>query len=395
MIVQPNFFGNICTTAHPLGCYQNVEMQINYMKSQEQFSGIKNALIIGSSTGYGLASQIAATFGASANTIGVFFEKAGTASKTATPGWYNMAALEQIAHEHGYYVKSINGDAFTDEVKQKTAELIKNDLKKIDLIIYSLASPRRKDSVSSQVYHSVLKTVGQPFAIKTLKPFDNEIYELTVEPATHEEISNTIKVMGGEDWMAWVNFLHKENLLSEGVLTIAYSYLGSELLSPIYRLGTIGKAKEHLHHTATMLNETLKPLGGNALISVNKAVVTQASAAIPGVPLYLSILTQVLKKNNTNEGCIEQINRLFSQKIFGQHPLMPDEQQLIRLDDFELSSDVQEHISRIWSTINSENLTEFADVHSYRNDFKKLFGFGVDRIEYDLDVNPIVGINSI
>lgn len=393
MIIHPKILGFICTTAHPIGCYKQVESQVNYIKSHGQFSGPKNVLVIGASTGYGLASRISATFGAHANTIGVFYEKEGTEHHTASPGWYNSAAFEKIAHNHGFYAKSVNGDAFSQEVKLRTADLIR-ELKSIDLIIYSLASPKRVHPVSGQIFHSVLKPIGSPFTSKTINPFEGKVKEFTIEPATHEEIEETIQVMGGDDWSMWIDFLQKENLLSQGVTTVAYSYIGCPLQYGIYNQGTVGKAKEHLHATAKILNEKLKTLEGQAFISVNKAVVTQASAAIPGVPLYLSLLFKLLKENETEEGCMEQINRLFKQNLYSNEPLVFDNQGRIRMDNFELDYHVQQKIIELWPQVDTENLKQLTDVDQYCDEFYKLFGFNVDGVDYNADVNPVVVIDS-
>lgn len=394
MIIHPKIFGFICTTAHPIGCLKNVEAQINYIKSQGQIAGPKNALIIGASTGYGLASRIAAGFGAKANTIGVIFEKPAD-KRTASAGWYNTAAFEKFAHEHQYYAKSINGDAFSEDIKKQTADLIKKDLKKVDLIIYSLASPRRIHPVSGQVYSTVLKPIGRSFSSKTVDPFQGQVKEITIEPATENEISNTIAVMGGEDWEMWIDFLLKENLLSEDVITIAYSYIGPPLTYPIYKDGTIGIAKNHLHMTATKMSEKLKNISGRAIISVNKAIVTQASSAIPVVPLYMSLLFKIMKENGTHERCIEQINRLFKNNVYAINPQTIDQFERIRLDDLEMKPDVQDKILNIWSMVNTNNLTEYADIKGYCDDFCNLFGFNVDSVNYNLEVNPEVKIDSI
>lgn len=394
MIIHPNIHGFICTTAHPTGCYKQVESQVNYIKSHGQFSGPKNVLVIGASTGYGLASRISSTFGAHANTIGVFYEKEGTEHHTASPGWYNSAAFETIAHNHGYYAKSVNGDAFSLEVKERTAELIR-ELKTIDLIVYSLASPKRMHPITGQIFRSVLKPIGTPLISKTVDPFEGEVKAFTIEPATQIEIEGTTQVMGGDDWSMWVDFLHKENLLSDGVVSVAYSYIGCPMLYGIYHKGTVGKAKEHLQATANLLNEKLKTYEGKAFISVNKAVVTQASAAIPGVPLYLSLLFRLLKENETEEGCVEQINRLFKQNIYSNEPVRLDHQGRIRMDNFELDHHVQQKIIELWPQVNTENIKQHADLTRYRDEFYKLFGFNIEGVNYDIDVNPVVAINSL
>ena len=395
MIIQPKIRGFICTTAHPDGCKRAVEKQIEYILSQERFSGPKNVLVIGASTGYGLASRIAATFGAGAKTIGVFFEKEADEKRTASPGWYNTAAFEQIAHRSGHYAKSINGDAFSQEIKERTAELIRNDLKQIDLIIYSLASPRRTHPTTGQVFSSALKPIGKPFTGKTVDAFRGEVKEVTIEPATQDEIENTVAVMGGDDWEMWIDFLAKEKLLADGFTTVAYSYIGPTLTHAIYKDGTIGKAKEHLKMTADKLNQKLSALHGQAVVSVDKAVVTQASAAIPVVPLYISLLFKIMKEKGTHEGCIEQIYRLFKDHLYSSHPPARDNEGHIRIDNFEMEADVQQKIAELWPQITTENLSQLTDVEGYRNDFYQLFGFNLDGVNYDTDVDPVVKIESI
>jgi enoyl-[acyl-carrier protein] reductase/trans-2-enoyl-CoA reductase (NAD+) len=395
MIIQPKIRGFICTTAHPEGCSLVVEKQIQYIKSQGQYAGPKNVLVIGASTGYGLASRIAATFGAGAKTIGVFFEKEADEKRTASPGWYNTAAFETFAHREGCYAKSINGDAFSNEVKERTAQLIKKDLGKVDLIIYSLASPRRTHPITNHIYSSVLKPIGQSFTGKYIDAFKEEVKDVTIEPAAIEEIENTIAVMGGEDWEMWIDYLRKENLLAEGVKTVAYSYIGPELTHAIYKDGTIGKAKEHLKATADKLNQELSALHGQALVSVDKAVVTQASAAIPVVPLYISILFKIMKEKGIHEGCIEQMNRLFKDYLYSAHPLARDAEGYIRLDDLEMRPDVQQRVMEVWPTVTSDNLTQQTDVKGYCDEFYKLFGFNLPAINYETDINPVVAIPSL
>lgn len=395
MIIQPKIRGFICTTAHPNGCLKAVEEQVDYVISQGHLQGPKNVLVIGASTGYGLASRIVSTFGAGAKTIGVFFEKEADEKRTASPGWYNSAAFEKLAHREGYYAKSINGDAFSQEIKVQTADLIRKDLGKIDLIIYSLASPRRTHPVSGHVYSSVLKPIGRPFTGKSIDAFRGEIKEVTIEPATAEEVANTVAVMGGEDWQMWIDFLAQEKLLADGIITVAYSYIGPGLTNAVYKDGTIGQAKEHLKQTADSLTQSLKALHGQALISVNKAVVTQASAAIPVVPLYISLLFKIMKEKGTHEGCIEQIYRLFKDYLYASHPKALDEQGYIRIDDLEMDEAVQQLISERWPQVTSENLMQLTDVEGYRNDFYRLFGFHFDGVNYEAESDPVVAIESI
>jgi enoyl-[acyl-carrier protein] reductase/trans-2-enoyl-CoA reductase (NAD+) len=395
MIIQPKIRGFICTTAHPEGCAKHVEEQIDYIKSKDRISGPKNVLVIGASTGYGLASRIAATFGAGAKTIGVFYEKEADDKRTASPGWYNSAAFERYAHQDGYYAKSINGDAFSKAIKVSTAELIRKDLGQIDLIVYSLASPRRTDPDSGIVHSSVLKPIGKSFTGKSVDAFRGEVKEVTIEPATEDEIANTIAVMGGEDWEMWMDYLASENLLAEGVVTVAYSYLGPALTHAIYMHGTIGKAKEHLKSTADVLNQKLKALNGQAFVSVDKAVVTQASAAIPVVPLYISLLFKIMKENGTHEGCIEQIYRLYNEHLYSSQSSVRDAEGYIRIDDLEMRAEVQKKIEELWPQVTTENLSQLTDIKGYRDEFYRLFGFNIKGVNYEADVNPFVEIPSI
>jgi enoyl-[acyl-carrier protein] reductase/trans-2-enoyl-CoA reductase (NAD+) len=395
MIIQPKIRGFICTTAHPEGCKKSVDEQIEFVRSKEQLLGAKNVLIIGASTGYGLASRIVATYGAQANTIGVFYEKEADDKRTASPGWYNSAAFEAQAHRDGYYAKSINGDAFSQKVKEQTAALIRADLQKVDLIIYSIASPKRIHPNTGHTYSSVLKPIGQIYSGKSVDAFKREVKEVKIEPATQEEIDNTVAVMGGEDWQMWIDFLIKENLLAHGVMTVAYSYLGPELTYGIYKKGTIGKAKEDLKRYADHLSHQLKMYDGSAIVVINKAVVTQASAAIPVIPLYLSLLFKVMKEKNIHEGCIEQIYRLFHDYLYASHPMMQDSEGYIRLDNFEMQSDVQEKIAYLWPLITTENLSTKTDIQGYCDDFYRLFGFNRRDVDYTVEVNPKINIESI
>jgi enoyl-[acyl-carrier protein] reductase/trans-2-enoyl-CoA reductase (NAD+) len=395
MIIQPKIRGFICTTAHPIGCQKAVEEQIAYVKSAGMFSRPKNVLVIGASTGYGLASRIVSTFGMGSKTIGVFFEKEADEKRTASPGWYNSAALEKIAHRESYYAKSINGDAFSQEIKEQTAALIRSDLQQIDVVIYSLASPRRVHPTNGQVSFSVLKPIGQKFLGKTVDAFRGEVKEVIIEPASEDDIANTVSVMGGEDWEMWIDYLLKQNLLAPEVMTIAYSYIGPELTHAIYKEGTIGKAKEDLKRTADKLNKKLRVIDGQAVIAVAKAVVTQASAAIPVVPLYISLLFKIMKEKGTHEGCIEQIYRLFHDHLYNGKPLSHDAEGYIRVDDLEMQKDVQEKIVALWPQITSENLATLTDIKGYCDDFYKLFGFNFSGVDYSQDVDPQVEIASL
>lgn len=395
MIIEPKIRGFICTTAHPTGCFLSVQEQIDYVETKGKFAGPKRVLVIGSSTGYGLASRIVSAFGAQAKTIGVFFEKEADEKRTASPGWYNSAAFEHMAAQQDLYAKSINGDAFSNEIKEKTINLIKQDLEQVDLVVYSLASPRRKHPETGEVFSSVLKPIGKPFSGKTLDAFRGEVRDVTIEPASEDEIKHTVAVMGGEDWAMWIDALNKANVLAPCVKTIAYSYLGPELTYAIYKEGTIGRAKAHLKKTADQLNEKLKPLNGEAMIAVDKAVVTQASAAIPVVPLYISILFKIMKEKGTHEGCIEQIYRLFTTYLYTQSPLTRDKEGYIRMDDYEMDEDVQAKVLATWPMVETKNLEALTDVEGYRNEFYRLFGFNFPSVDYTKAVNPKVPINSL
>ena len=395
MIIQPKIRGFICTTAHPVGCEQAIQQQINYVKSQNKINGPQHALIIGASTGYGLASRIVATFAAGAKTLGVFFEKEADEKRTASPGWYNTAAFEKLATQENYYAKSINGDAFSQAIKKHAADIIREDFGKVDLIIYSLASPRRIHPITGQVFSSALKPIGQSFTNKTIDAFRSEVKDIRLDPASDEEITNTIAVMGGEDWQMWLDFLGQENLLANKVMTVAYSYIGPPITYPIYKDGTIGKAKNHLKMTAEKLDKQLRPLQGRAFIAVNKAVVTQASAAIPVVPLYISLLFKIMKAKGTHEGCIEQMYRLFKDHLYAIHPPAQDSEGYIRLDNFEMQTDIQQQITALWPQVTPENLAQIADLQGYCDDFYQLFGFNLPSVNYQTEVDPIVNIPSI
>ncbi len=391
MIIKPKIRGFICTTAHPEGCRQNVKSQIEYVKSQPKGSNKnKKVLIIGASMGFGLASRITAAYSNNADTIGVVFEKKGEGNKTSTSGWYNTAAFEEFAHADGLYAKTINGDAFSQEIKQQTLDLIKKDLGKIDMLIYSLAAPRRTDK-DGEVYNSVIKTIGNSFTDKTIDLKTRKVSEVTIEPANEKEIHDTIKVMGGEDWKDWISFLKANDAIEDDAITLAYSYIGPEITHPMYLKGTIGKAKEHLYNTSKEISEEFNI---KSYISVNKALVTQSSAAIPVVPLYISILYKIMKKENIHEGCIEQMCRLFNEKLNGEN-IITDSQNQIRLDDWEMKEDIQSQVKEIWNKINDENIDEYSDVEGYWNDFYNIFGFGFENIDYEKDVDIDLNINSI
>ena len=395
MIIEPRMRGFICLTSHPKGCEQNVKNQIEYIKSKGPIDGAKKVLVIGASTGFGLASRITSAFGSNAATIGVFFEKPPVEGKTASPGWYNSAAFETEAHKAGLYAKSINGDAFSNEIKKQTLDLIKADLGQIDLVIYSLASPVRQNPVTGVLHRSVLKPIGQTFTNKTVDFHTGKVSEVSIEPCTEEEIENTIAVMGGEDWSMWMDALQSENLLAEGATTVAYSYIGPSLTEAVYRKGTIGRAKDHLEATAFSITDSLKSIGGKAYVSVNKALVTQASSAIPVIPLYISLLYKIMKEEGIHEGCIEQIQRLFQDRLYNGSDVPVDEKGRIRIDDWEMRDDVQAKVAQLWLEATTETLPAIGDLAGYRNDFLNLFGFEFAGVDYNADANEVVGIESI
>jgi enoyl-[acyl-carrier protein] reductase/trans-2-enoyl-CoA reductase (NAD+) len=394
MLIQPRFRGFICTTAHPEGCAQQVQEQIEYVQSQRKIDGPKNVLVIGASTGYGLASRIAATFGSGASSIGVFFERPASGKRTATAGWYNTVAFEKAAHAAGYYAKSINGDAFSNEIKQQTIDLIKKDLGKVDLVIYSLAAPIRVHPETGEKFSSVIKPIGQPYSNKTVDFHNGTVSEVTIQPANDEEIRQTIAVMGGEDWEMWIRALKEADVLAPGVITLAYSYIGPEITHAVYRNGTIGRAKDHLEATAKSLRNELESLNGQAYVSVNKAVVTQSSSAIPVVPLYISLLFKVMKEKGLHEGCIEQMYRLFKERLYTESTPV-DEEGRIRIDDWEMRTDVQDEVAKLWQQVDTENLNELSDIEGYRKGFFQLFGFYCDGVDYDQETEPAVAIPSI
>lgn len=384
MIVEPKVRGFICTTAHPEGCKESVRRQIEYIKSLGENNSPKKVLVIGSSTGYGLASRIAAAFGGKADTLGVMFEKESNGKRTATPGYYNTKAFKEFAKAEGLYAKTINGDAFSREIKNQVINTIKEDLGKVDMVIYSLAAPRRttEDGIT---YQSVLKTTSTDFTNKSWNLKDNTVATATISPATDEEIASTVKVMGGEDWMDWIEALKQSDVISDNAVTVAYSYIGPKLTYPVYFNGTIGMAKKHLLESSNKINENFKDSGIKAYVSVNKALVTQASSAIPIVPLYFAILYKVMKEMNIHEGCIEQAARLFNEKLFNGTPVV-DETGQIRLDDWEMREDVQSKVMEIWDKINSDNILEIADIDGYWEDFYHMFGFKYENIDYNKEV---------
>jgi enoyl-[acyl-carrier protein] reductase/trans-2-enoyl-CoA reductase (NAD+) len=395
MIIEPRMRGFICLTAHPKGCEQSVKNQIEYVKSKGTIDGAKKVLVIGASTGFGLASRITSAFGSNASTIGVFFEKPPTEGKTASPGWYNSAAFEKLAHESGLYAKSINGDAFSNEIKQQTIDLIKADLGQIDLVIYSLASPVRLNPNTGILHRSVLKPIGSTFTNKTVDFHTGNVTEVSIEPANQEDIDNTVVVMGGEDWQMWMNALNEAGVLAKDALTLAYSYIGPEVTEAVYRKGTIGRAKDHLEATAFEITKQLEGVNCKAYVSVNKALVTQASSAIPVIPLYISLLYKIMKEEGIHEGCIEQIQRLFQHRLYTGSEIPTDDKGRIRIDDWEMREDVQEKVAKLWKEATTESLPNIGDLKGYTSDFHNLFGFGFDGVDYQADTNEMVNISSI
>ncbi|TRX20511.1 trans-2-enoyl-CoA reductase family protein [Flavobacterium franklandianum] len=395
MIIEPRMRGFICLTSHPVGCAQSVKNQINYIQSKGTIDGPKKVLVIGASTGFGLASRITAAFGSNAATIGVFFEKPPLLGKTGSPGWYNSAAFETEANKAGLYAKSVNGDAFSNEIKRQTLDLIKADLGQVDLVIYSLASPVRLHPVTGVLHRSVLKPIGATYTNKTVDFHTGVVTEISISPSQDDDIANTVAVMGGEDWAMWMEALKAENLLAPGVKTVAYSYIGPSLTEAVYRKGTIGRAKDHLEATAFSISDSLKSIDGEAFVSVNKALVTQASSAIPVIPLYISLLYKIMKEEGIHEGCIEQIQRLYYERLFTGNPIPTDDNGRIRIDDWEMRDEVQEKVATLWKQAATENLAEIGDLEGYRKDFLNLFGFDFAGVDYKEDSNEMVGIPSI
>lgn len=391
MVISPRVKGFICTTSHPVGCAANVRKQIEFVKQQGSIADApKRVLVIGASTGYGLASRIAAAFGGGASTIGIFFEKPAQGKRTASAGWYNAAAFQQAADEAGLYAKNINGDAFSHEIKAKAIELIKQDLGQVDLVVYSLASPRRQHPDTGVLHSSTLKPIGQSVTQTGLDTDKEIIKQFTLEPAVQEEIDNTVAVMGGEDWEMWMAALSKAGVLAEGCKTTAYTYVGEEVTRSIYWDGTIGAAKKDLDRAASAMREQ----GFDARVSVLKAVVTQSSAAIPVMPLYLALLFRIMKQQGTHEGCIEQIYRLFSECLYNPSPRLDDAGRN-RVDDKEITPDVQKEVEKLWPQVTTENLNDISDFRGFRTEFMQLFGFNVDGVDYDADVDAEVPVNNL
>jgi enoyl-[acyl-carrier protein] reductase/trans-2-enoyl-CoA reductase (NAD+) len=395
MIIKPRVRGFLCVTTHPTGCEANVKNQMDYVKSQGEIAnGPKRVLVIGASTGYGLASRITAAFGAGASTLGIFFEKEGTEKKPGTAGWYNSAAFHKFAQADGLYAKSINGDAFSDEIKAKTIATIKEDLGQIDLVVYSLASPRRQHPVTGVAHTATLKPIGSDATQKGVNTDKEEVQDFHLEAASQDEIDNTVAVMGGEDWQMWIDALDDAGVLADGAKTTAYTYIGDKLTWDIYWHGTIGAAKKDLDKRVANIRERLAAKGGDARVSVLKAVVTQASAAIPAMPIYLALLFKVMKERGVHEGCIEQVDGLFRDSLYGSEPYTDDEDRL-RADRKELDPEVQAAVGALWDKINTDTLRELSDFAGYKREFLQLFGFEVDGVDYDAEVNPHVVIENM
>jgi len=382
MIVKPRIRGFVCITAHPKGCEAKVRQEIEVAKAARIEGGPKKVLVIGASTGYGLSTRIAATFGHDADTLGVFFERPSLNGKPASAGWYNSVAFEKAAHEAGRYAKSINGDAFSEEIKAETIAAIKADMEQVDLVVYSLASPRRTDPTDGETYKSVLKPIGASYTNRSLDTDKAEVNEVTIEPASEEEVVHTVKVMGGQDWELWMKALDDAGVLAPGAKSVAYSYIGPEVTWPVYTNGTIGQAKKDVERAAAAITSAYDCA---AYVSVNKAVVTQASSAIPVVPLYISILFKIMKAKGNHEDCIEQAVRLLNDRLYGAD-LQLDEFGRIRVDDWEMGAEVQKAVEEIWPVINSANLTELSDFAGYQKNFLQLFGFSLDGVDYEEDV---------
>ncbi|WP_311946133.1 enoyl-ACP reductase FabV [Halomonas piscis] len=397
MIIKPKVRGFICTTTHPTGCEQNVREQIEATRARglDKSRGPKKVLVVGASSGYGLAARITAAFGYGADTLGVFFEKPGTEKRPGTAGWYNSAAFDKFAKEEGLYSKAINGDAFSHEAREKAIELIKEDLGEVDLVVYSLASPVRKLPDSGEVKRSALKPIGDVYRATAIDTNKDAIIETEVEPATQQEIDDTIEVMGGEDWELWIQALDEAGVLAKGAKSVAFSYIGTEITWPIYWHGALGKAKEELDRAAGEIDKRLRQSGGGANVAVLKSVVTQASAAIPVMPLYIAMVYRIMKEEGLHEGTIDQLNRLFGERLYAEGPAPTDDQGRLRLDDRELRDDIQQSCKALWPEVNTDNLFEITDYAGYKREFLKLFGFERDDVDYDADVSPVAEFDVV
>ena len=394
MIIKPRVRGFMCITSHPVGCEANVKNQIDFIKAQPAIEAPKRVLVIGSSTGYGLAARITAAFGSGASTLGIFFEKPGTDSKPGTAGWYNSAAFHKYAEQDGLYAKSINGDAFSDEIKAKTIETIKQDLGQVDLVIYSLAAPRRQHPKTGEVFNSTLKPVGKDITMRGINTDKETIQEFSLSAANEQEISDTVAVMGGEDWQMWIDALDEAGVLAEGAKTTAFTYIGEKMTWDLYWDGTIGQAKKDLDKRVLSIRDKLAASGGDARVSVLKAVVTQASSAIPIMPLYLAMLFKEMKRDGSHEGCIEQLYRLYTECLYSADP-RTDKEGRLRCDELELRPEVQAVVAAAWAKISTENLTELTDFAGYKQEFLTLFGFGIEGVDYQADVATDVSIGNL
>ncbi len=395
MIIKPRVRGFMCVTTHPVGCAVNVKQQIDYVKNRGPIAnGPKRVLVLGASTGYGLASRITAAFGSGASTLGVFFEREGAEDKPGTAGWYNSAAFHQFAEAEGLYAKSINGDAFSDDIKRKTIEAIRADLGQVDLVVYSLAAPRRTHPVTGAVHNSTLKPIGKDVVQRGIDTDKQVLKEITLTAASQEEIDNTVAVMGGEDWQMWIDALDAAGVLAAGAKTTAFTYVGEKVTWDIYWHGTIGAAKKDLDKRVIDIRKKLATKGGDARVSVLKAVVTQASSAIPIMPLYLSLLFKVMKADGTHEGCIEQVDGLFRDSLYNANPVLDSDSRL-RADGKEMRPEVQNKVLELWPQVTNENLNDISDFAGYKQEFLRLFGFEIEGVDYDADVNPVVPIKNL
>ena len=394
MIIKPKVRGFVCVTAHPAGCAAHVQSWIDHVKAGGPIKGgPSKVLVIGASTGYGLASRVTAAFGSGASTLGIFYERPSEDGRPATPGWYNSIGFTQKARAAGLYAGNLNGDAFSDEIKRRALELIRANLGQVDLVVYSLASPRRTHPRTGAVHKSVLKPIGAPYTNKTVDTDKGIVSAITIEPASPAEIADTVAVMGGEDWEMWMSALSEARLLAPGARSIAYSYIGPQVTWAIYKNGTIGMAKNDLERAARNIDSLLRLNGGgSAFISVNKALVTQASSAIPVVPLYISILYKIMKARGTHEGCIEQMRRLFATQAYAPGGPKLDEGGRVRIDNLEMLPEVQAAVASLWPQVTTENLAELTDIAGYRSDFLRLFGFGLPGIDYEADAEPHVAM---
>jgi enoyl-[acyl-carrier protein] reductase/trans-2-enoyl-CoA reductase (NAD+) len=388
MVIEPKIRNNICLNAHPLGCAQQVKAQIHYIKGQNRIKSPKRVLVIGASNGYGLAARIVSTFSSGASTIGVGYERPGTKTRTGTAGWYNIQSFKKEAEKEGCKAWNINGDAFSKKVKSEVSEIIKDNFGAVDLLIYSIAAPRRIDPETGEIYSSVIRPIGEKYTSKTVDFLTGEVKEITAEAATEEEIAHTVKVMGGEDWGLWAKTLREAGLLAENFITVAFSYIGPAFTNAIYRHGTIGRAKTHLEESAAQINKLVEPLGGRGIISVNKALVTRASAVIPAVPLYISLLYKVMKEKKLHEGCIHQMYRLYGDNLFSGEALRTDHKGRIRLDDWEMREDVQKEVARLWEMVTTENVSMLSDIDGFREEFLRHHGFGMPAVDYGKDIRP-------